>query len=76
MATTTGRGAFFTLPAASGSGSTEGSALVLAMSLLVEPSRFSSSVAANFGPESLNSTAGIIWNGFDFRAGAIQATCC
>src|SRR5437762_12624860 len=69
VATTTGRGAFFTLPAASASGSTEGSAVVLAMSLLVEPSRFSSSVAANFGPESLNSTAGIIWNGFDFRAG-------
>ncbi|MEY2559266.1 MAG: hypothetical protein QOE34_2691, partial [Verrucomicrobiota bacterium] len=33
VATTTGRGAFFTLTAASGSGSTEGSALVFAMSL-------------------------------------------
>src|SRR6266403_978240 len=76
VATTTGRGAFFTLPAASGSGSTEGSALVLAMSLLVEPSRFSSSVASIFGPESLNVAAGIIWNGLDLWAGAIQATCC
>src|SRR5207237_9736402 len=76
VATTTGRGAFFTFPAASGSGSTEGSAVVFAMSVLLSPFRFSSSVALSFGPESLKVTAGIDWNGFGLCAGATHATCC
>ena len=48
---------------------------MVAISVLVEPSRFSSSLAASLGLESLNSTTGIDWNGFDLCAGASQASC-
>src|SRR5450432_2610652 len=49
-----------TRPLASASSSTSGFALALAMSELVDPSRFSSSLAISLGFESLKSTAAII----------------
>src|SRR2546423_1475493 len=50
VATTTGRGAFFTLPAASASGSTEGSAVGFAISISDRTSRFFFTVPAKFWP--------------------------